>query len=192
MIRKSLLFFHAKWFSCVVILTIMMNILILLIPSCSNSETTDNQAVETLNQDVLIDTNKGMMQNEAIAIDAYVERRGYDMIITSSGLRYMIYDSSGSGPKASTDDLVTVSYQVSLLNGEEIYNSQEHGDLTFVLEKSEIARGLQEGLKHLSKGDKALMIIPAHLAYGLTGDGNKISHYDAIVVDTELTSISKQ
>jgi FKBP-type peptidyl-prolyl cis-trans isomerase len=133
-----------------------------------------------------------MLQNESVDIEAYLERRGYKMTITSSGLRYMIYDSSGTGPKASTDDLVTVSYKVSLLNGDEIYNSADDGELTFVLEKSDIARGFQEGIKFLSKGDKALMIIPAHLAYGLTGDGNKIQLYEAIVVDTELMNIAQQ
>ena len=55
--------------------------------------------------------------------------------------------------------------------------------------KSEVASGLQEGLKYLHEGDKAIMIIPSHLAYGLTGDGDKIKQYQVLVVDVHVKKI---
>ncbi len=144
-----------------------------------------------VDQEDLINVNRNMMHELSEEIEAYCLRHGYSMIMTSTGLRYMVYDSTGAGPKASTDDLVTVSYKVSLLNGKEVYSSDYDGAMELVIDRSEIATGFQEGLKFMSEGNKALMIIPAHLAYGLTGDGDRIGHYKAIVVDTEILKIER-
>lgn len=176
-----------------VIITLCVNGILLVIPSCTSAD--EHNGVSDQEQQVdkesLIKVNKGMMRGLSEDIQAYCDRHGYTMNMTSTGLRFMVYDSSGVGPHATTDDLVTVNYTVSLLNGDRIYSSDEEGALDLIIDRSEIATGFQEGLKHMSEGDKAIMIIPAHLAYGITGDGEKIGHYKAIVVDTELIKISE-
>jgi FKBP-type peptidyl-prolyl cis-trans isomerase len=45
-------------------------------------------------------------------------------------------------------------------------------------------------LKYLCEGDVAKFIIPSHLAYGLTGDGDLIKHYQVIVVDVKLLNVA--
>jgi FKBP-type peptidyl-prolyl cis-trans isomerase len=38
----------------------------------------------------------------------------------------------------------------------------------------------------MKEGDKAVFIMPSHLAYGLTGDGGRITHYKVLVVEAQL------
>ena len=40
-------------------------------------------------------------------------------------------------------------------------------------------------------GDKARLILPAHLAYGMGGDQSKIPPASALFYDVELISVSK-
>jgi len=54
-----------------------------------------------------------------------------------------------------------------------------------------VETGVQEGLKKMREGDKVKMIIPSHLAHGLTGDMNKIKPLTPIVVDLHLIEILK-
>ncbi len=175
-------------FTVLVGLTILSNVL-LLIPSCSSRNPKKDREQSLPASEDLIRTNQKIVKDQSAEIEAYLTRRGYKMILTPTGLRYMIYDSSKTGIKPITDDIVEVEYKISLLDGTEIYNSDSTGLLKFQLDKSEVASGFQEAVKYMYEGNRALMIIPAHLAYGLTGDGNKISYYEALVVDTKLVKV---
>jgi len=90
---------------------------------------------------------------------------------------------------AGNEDVVKINYKVSLLDGTIVYSSDSTGAMQFKLGKSDVAGGLQEGVKLLHEGDKAIFILPAHLAYGLTGDGDRIKHYATLVIDVELLKI---
>ena len=59
-----------------------------------------------------------------------------------------------------------------------------------IIGRSEMAAGLNEGLKMLKPGGEAVFIIPPFLAYGLKGDGNKIPARSIIVY--EIKMINKQ
>ena len=162
-----------------------------MIPSCKSS--VDQQPAQTLkkqDKEELIRVNKDIMRSESADIDSYIRRKNYHMNLTPTGLRYLIYSKSNSGLKVRTDDQVKLKYSLSLLDGSQVYNSDTTGLLEFIVDKSEIVTGLQEGVKYLEKGDKAIFIIPAHLAYGLTGDGEKIKYYEALVIDTEVLEIT--
>jgi FKBP-type peptidyl-prolyl cis-trans isomerase len=78
-----------------------------------------------------------------------------------------------------------------LLDGTQVYSSDSTGAITFQVGKSEIASGLQEGVKLMKEGDKAIFILPSHLAYGLSGDGDQIKYYEALVIDAELLNVSE-
>jgi FKBP-type peptidyl-prolyl cis-trans isomerase len=59
----------------------------------------------------------------------------------------------------------------------------------FVIDKSDIESGIQEGIKKMREGDRAKMIIPSHLAHGLVGDLDKIPPLSVIVVDIHLIGL---
>ena len=103
----------------------------------------------------------------------------------------MIY-KEGKGKKAETGDIVKINYKTSLLNGVNIYSSDESGAKEFEVGKAHVESGLEEGILLLKVGDKAKFIIPSHLGFGLLGDENKIPSKAALVYDIELISIEKQ
>ena len=56
----------------------------------------------------------------------------------------------------------------------------------FVVGHGGVESGLEEAVLHLHYGDEAEIVIPSHLAYGLTGDGNKIPINSTIVYKVKV------
>ena len=71
-------------------------------------------------------------------------------------------------------DIVSLEYELGLLNGDLIYSSKKDGIKTFLVGRGGVESGLEEGIWKLRKNSVAILILPAHLAHGLLGDGNKI------------------
>lgn len=136
----------------------------------------------------LIEANKSRIEVESDRIDGFVERRGWQVEKTGTGLRYMIYQE-GEGKLAQTDDIVKVNYSVSLLNGAVCYSSDSTGAEEFKVGLSDVESGLHEGIQFLNEGAKAKFILPAHLAHGLIGDENRIPSNAVIIYDIELLAI---
>jgi peptidylprolyl isomerase len=143
----------------------------------------------TVSQEDLIRRQKEVTRIENEDIESYIRRRNLTMLSTETGLRYQI-TREGSGDRMAADgDKVRISYRIGLLDGSTVYSSDSTGNLEFVVGKSDFASGLQEGIRLMKTGDEAILIVPSHLAYGLTGDGNRISHYDVLVIDLALLEI---
>ncbi len=165
---------------------------IILIPSCKSSADR-TKPVDTKNQkEELIRNQQSIVKNESEDIDLYVNRRSLKMVTTKTGLRYNIYKSGTGNRFPVNDDWVKINYSVSLLDGSQVYSSDSSGALEFQVGKSDIASGFQEGIQLMKEGDKATFIVPSHLGYGLTGDGDQIKHYEALVIEAELISIANQ
>lgn len=159
---------------------------LLLFTHCKTSTEKNNATSQSNQKEDLIRHQQGIIRDQDEEIENYILRRQYNMTRTQTGLRYMIYHSGATNKKIADEDVVVLRYKVSLLDGKQIYSSDTDGTLELKVGKSEVAGGLQEGLKYMHEGDKAIMIIPSHLAYGLTGDGDKIKQYDVLVVDVEV------
>src|SRR5688572_60449 len=166
-----------------------------LIWSCQACRSHDDHAQKKTNdtnqQEALIKNQQKIIQDESVAIDDYIRRHNYKMTKTETGLRYYVYKNGKGATNVKDDQVVTINYQVSLLDGTKIYSSDSTGVLKFKVGKSEVASGLQEGVKYLKEGDHAVFILPYHLAYGLTGDGDKIKQYEALVIDVKLNDIGE-
>ena len=163
----------------------------LVILSCGTPEQKNNPVPE-VDKEALIKNQQRIVKNESEEIEAYAERRNLELETSATGLRYNIYhESNGNFRKAVKDDIVSLEYKVSLLDGTLVYSSDSSGTLEFQVGKSEIAGGLQEGIILMKEGDKGIFIVPSHLAYGLTGDGDKIKHYATLVIDVHLLSIKQ-
>jgi FKBP-type peptidyl-prolyl cis-trans isomerase len=180
----------ARWFPVVVFLVVALNGTILLIPSCKSSNEKTLQKDPKNMQEGLIRNQQQIIRDEALEIDAYISRRNYTMSTTETGLRYQIYFRGPGTRLADNEDVVKLNYSVSLLDGTSVYNSDSTGVLQFKVGKSDIAGGLQEGVRLMHEGDKAIFILPAHLGYGLTGDGDQIKHYATLVINAELLQIN--
>mgnify|MGYP000846953534 CR=1 FL=1 len=172
------------------ILAIIMG-LFLAVHSCQESTPPSNQSLPT-QRDVnrsMEDINRQMALEEDAVIEGYAERRGWEMTKTGTGLRYMIYDSSGEGDKAREGQVATLKYKVSLMDGEEVYSSENDGPRSFMIGQDNVESGLHEAVTYLKLGDKAQIILPSHLAHGLTGDNNKIPPRSTVIYDLELIGL---
>lgn len=132
--------------------------------------------------------NRQMAMEESAQIDGYIDRRGWAMTQTGTGLRYMIYES-GSGPQAANGMMAKVNYEVSLLDGKVIYSSNDQGAKSFMIGQDHVESGLHEGILFMRVGDKARFVLPSHLAHGLSGDNDKIPPRSSVVFDIELLDL---
>jgi FKBP-type peptidyl-prolyl cis-trans isomerase FkpA len=139
-------------------------------------------------QDKLIEANKMYVRQESDEIDQYVRRHDWKMVTTGTGLRYMITFEGGGAP-AKFEQVARVNYKISLLDGRVCYTSDSLGPKEFVIGADNVESGLHEGIQHMRVGDKAIMILPSHLAHGLIGDETKIPPKASVIYELELLSV---
>jgi len=133
-----------------------------------------------------IQANKQLVKKESDEMDYYVKTHQMAFVKTNSGIRFYVYEHSKKGDSIRDGMEVTMAYKVSLLNGTEVYSSAESGKKTFVVGMESIESGIHKGVQYLKRGDKALILIPSHLAHGLLGDLNKIPPQMPIVYDVQV------
>lgn len=139
----------------------------------------------------LVKVNKMLVDKDEERIKAFIERRKWEMEMTNTGLWYKILED-GEGETVETNDIVTFSYKVSLLNGTVCYTSDSTGNKSFVVGRGGVENGLEEGILLLQKGDSVRFIMPPHLAHGLVGDDDKIPPRSTIIYELKLLEIHSQ
>ena len=139
-------------------------------------------------EEALLRVNRQLVEDDDREIETFAGRKGWQMRATGSGLRYMIY-RRGQGENAVTGKVVTLAYTVWLLDSTVCYSSEQLGFKKFRLGYGDVERGLEEGVSLMRVGDKARMIMPPHLAHGLTGDGDCIPYRAIILYDVELLKV---
>ena len=118
--------------------------------------------------------------------------KDWKMTKTGSGLRYFVYEEGDvNGEFAKAGQIAEIEYSIELLDGTECYKTEPDEYEEMVIDRSDVERGVQEGVKKLKVGDRAKFIIPSHIGHGLLGDMNKIPPLNTIVVDIHLLGIKK-
>ncbi|MCF8296811.1 MAG: FKBP-type peptidyl-prolyl cis-trans isomerase [Saprospiraceae bacterium] len=153
----------------------------------NNKDVPENEPPKDISKSIEY-ANQHMVKVENEHIESYIERHKWNMKKTGTGLRYMIY-KEGSGLKAEAGNLVKIKFSVELINGTKCYNSEQDGPKEFLLNKSDEINGLHEGVMLMKVGDKAKLILPPHLAFGLLGDQEKIPLRATLIYDVELMEI---
>lgn len=167
-----------------IIRTLSFTFSVLLVLSCNSGSQGAGQE-RTPGKGELADLNRYLVRKDRERIENYIERRNLDMTETRSGLWYMI-ESEGTGKNLSDNDRVLLEYECTLLDGTFCYSSEEEGPREVVIGRSRIEPGLDQGLRMLKPGGKALFIIPPFLGWGLPGDGKKIPSRAVIVYKVKV------
>lgn len=162
-------------------------IFLFLLAACKTESPQADQGRD-VSKEELIQKHQDRIQTEEDRIDAYIDRRGWNMQVSGSGLRLMITESS-SGEQAEQGKTAVVDYRITLLNGRECYSSEEDGAETFVIGKDAVESGLHEGIQYMKKGESAILIMPPHLAHGLLGDREKIPANASLVFELKLLDL---
>lgn len=156
-----------------------------LLFSCTETEKPVNPEVNwTKTQST--DLSKELAIQAELDIKLFLEmHKDWDITRTGSGLQYYIYEK-GDGDSIYAGDIAEVEYVIKTLDGTECYKTASDEYETFVVDRSEVETGFQEGIKKLRVGDKAKLIIPSHIGHGLVGDMDKIPPLTTLLVDVTV------
>lgn len=109
------------------------------------------------------------------------------VVETNSGLQYLIVDEK-QGNKPGLFDTVKIHQRALLLDGkilEDTYRENQPDEVKI----EQLIEGLQEGLPMMSVGSRHKFWVPAHLAWGRKGTGNKIPPNAVLSFDIRLVEI---
>lgn len=170
-------------------------IILLLLLGCQSGSNTDyvppTNEKEKQQKETMMEVNKRLVKKDSEIIESYVERVGWNMTETKTGLWYQIYEE-GQGQKAKAGLNASIAYTVHLLDGTLCYKVNKENPKTFKIGQGGVEAGLEEGILMLREGSKARFIMPPHLAHGLLGDENKIPSRAIIIYDVTLLSLSEK
>jgi FKBP-type peptidyl-prolyl cis-trans isomerase FklB len=111
------------------------------------------------------------------------------VIVTPSGLQYKVI-TEGTGDSPDDNDMVSVHYTGTLIDGTVFDSSRERGEpIEFPV--NGVIPGWTEALKLMKTGSRYMLYIPANLAYGDKKTG-PIPEGSTLVFDVELLEFEKK
>jgi FKBP-type peptidyl-prolyl cis-trans isomerase len=127
---------------------------------------------------------------EQYQIKQYLKKHRVKFVKLKSGIYKRIL-KQGRGKNPKFGDLIAITYQGSLLNGE-IINHFTTLDFSYGTQM-QVIEGIELAIKTMRKGERAQIIVPSKYAWGEEGasDG-AIAPYSPIIFDIELKKITRQ
>lgn len=159
-----------------------------LLSGCTGQEEERMLPDHSFVHEAFVESNIYLIDIEDEAIDDFVERYGWEMHKSGSGLRYKI-ERTGHGARASYGDRAEIWYAVYLITGDPVYSSEDLGTKVFTVGRGGVESGLEEGILLMREGDQATFILPSHLAHGVPGDGVKIPRRASLIYKIELIKL---
>lgn len=171
-----------------------VTITLLSVVLCSCKETPKEVSQPELDpvkvKDQFIKANQQVVTKEGDEMDYYQKSHKLPFVKTKEGIRYYIYKPSPDKGNLIVDGaIVKINYTVSLLDGTECYSSKTDGPKEFKVGMDNIESGVHRAMLYLREHDKALIMIPSHLAHGVLGDSKKIPPQSPIIYDIEVLSV---
>ena len=159
--------------------------------ACSKKDQTDTKPVDPrMYNKNLEKANKYFSRSDAMRIEDYCRRHNLQAKETGTGLRYVILQRGNGEPIAEKDE-VTFHYTIRLINDALVESSDQIGPKKIIVGYSSEISGLTEGLLLLRKGDRALFIIPSHLAYGWVTGSNHIPPKSILIYEIKVLDVKK-
>lgn len=119
--------------------------------------------------EVMILSHQEFLKKEKEKIQNYIDSVGLIFEKTGTGLRYHIIMES-DGDSIKTGEIAIITYSLFSLNGDLLYESPKRKLQEFMVDYDNVESGLHEGIQKLKVGEEAILILPAHLGHGITGD----------------------
>jgi FKBP-type peptidyl-prolyl cis-trans isomerase len=130
-----------------------------------------------------IEEQKG---KEDAQIKNYIKTKGYEARKLPSGM-YIVTTKPGTGANPTVGQNVQVHYTGTLLNGQKFDSSVDRGaPFSFPLGQGRVIKGWDEGIADLKMGEKAILLIPSYMGYGMQGSPPKIPGNAILVFEVEL------
>ena len=170
-------------------------VILLLLYSCVQSyELPIKIKQKNTDSDFFIEVNKSLIKHEEKIIDSVLIGSNYVFIKTSTGLRMWIdsISSTINNTSPKDGDVVQLLYECVVLDdNQKILNSKLtegylQDTISFKLGFSKQMKGLNYAIKLLKVGNKAKIIIPSYLAFGMSGYGQQVKPYTTLLLNVEL------
>jgi len=139
-------------------------------------------------QENLIINNEFLAREEKFRIERFVQRSILSFQKTGTGLFFYI-TKEGKGNFIQENEIVFLNYKVHGIDGTFYYENLFDQPLEFMVGKYDIASGIHQGILNLKLGEKAIFILPSHLAHGLLGDREKIPPRMPIIWEVEILKV---
>ena len=162
--------------------------------SCRYSEPAEDKPSDLSesewSNDHSVDFNQEITVREELDIQIYLEHhKDLKMSKTESGLRYIVAPGPYEDTKPAREgEMVTLDVKTMLLKTGEVCHQTDSIPLRFVLGRSDVPSGLQEGVKLMRIMDKARFILPSYLGGGLLGQ-DFIPPQAVLIIDAVLLNI---
>jgi FKBP-type peptidyl-prolyl cis-trans isomerase len=109
------------------------------------------------------------------------------VVVTESGLQYLVEEPGSDLVPVSDKDTVWVRYKGTLLDGTVFDEVKPEADsVRFTLDR--VVKGWTEGLKYVGEGGKIKLFVPSELAYGERGP-QTIGPNQTLIFDIELCKV---
>lgn len=165
--------------------------LLIILLGCNNSQP---QNPTIYSNDGFLDYskefNKELNQLENEQIQDYILNQKNEFFPTTAGI-YITKTELNLENTVEEKDTIWFEYSVKNLKDSIIYTKEDIGKKAVVLGQSSMIRGLESGLKRMTEGEDATILVPSGLAYGVKGDGNKIGADQTLVINIELNKLRK-
>jgi FKBP-type peptidyl-prolyl cis-trans isomerase len=164
--------------------------MILLPLACSAPVQEEYQPGEPDYKKSFVETNQYMRARHRDHMIAFMQRVGWEMTESPTGLWYAIL-REGNGDAVEKDRFIRYAYETRLITGKLCYSADTTAPKSIVVGKGNIEAGLEEGLLKLRENSKARFLIPPYLAHGNFGDGNKIPGSSILIVEVEVLEVKR-
>lgn len=138
-----------------------------------------------------VERNRALLaQEEEIIQQIIAADTLHEYIASPSGYWYYFdFKNDTATYLPRTNDQILFSYNLVSLANDTIYNTEEIGPTSYVVDKEQLFSGLQNAVKLLKINEKATFLFPSLQAYGYHGDGNRIGPRTPLKSTVELHTI---
>ncbi len=165
-------------------------LMVILLLSCDPPVQEQQVAHDDPYEEQFVRTNRYMQMRHQDQIAAFVERVGWDAQKSPTGL-WIVMDEHGNGPAIVEGDIVSYTFSSTLLDGTPCYEATIENPKKIVVGSGGVESGVEEGLKLMNGGSRAILLIPPHLAHGNFGDRNRIPGNSVIIYTIEVREVRK-
>ncbi|HBI82009.1 MAG TPA: hypothetical protein DDY04_08735 [Bacteroidales bacterium] len=130
---------------------------------------------------------------EKVILKQYLDGQKVDVQPTSSGL-YIVHQLKTQRSQVEIGDTVTIHYEGRFLNGKPFDSTRRRGEpFQFVYgQKWQVIPGIEEAIGQMREGEKAMLIVPSHLAFGQQGNSNgMIPAFTSVIFELEILEVKK-
>ncbi|MBF26125.1 MAG: hypothetical protein CMP49_06425 [Flavobacteriales bacterium] len=169
--------------------------LLLSLYSCRDSY--QSKIISNVNErapEFLIDANKMMIEYEEKIIDSLLNISTIPFSKDNSGIRICLNKNNKNDSTAFPDDgdNITILYNCVIFDDVNLISNDVLVDtIRFKIGHSKQMKGLNYAIKLLKVGDKAKIIIPSYLGFGMSGYGKTVPPYSTLLLNVKLLNIKK-